>query len=64
MPQPLLLSIVGLLGIALGPILNATFYRVRREESPVRPGSHGLPALRLAAALFAAGAAKPPGRRP
>jgi hypothetical protein len=64
MPQPLLLSIVGLLGVARGSILNATFYRVRRGESPGRPGSRCPPALWLAAPLFAAGAAKPPGRQP
>ncbi|AGZ39484.1 prepilin peptidase [Actinoplanes friuliensis] len=40
MPQPLLLSIVGLLGLAVGSFLNVVIYRVPRGESLVRPGSH------------------------
>ena len=40
MPQPLLLSIVGLLGLAVGSFLNVVIYRVPRDESLVRPGSH------------------------
>jgi leader peptidase (prepilin peptidase)/N-methyltransferase len=39
-PQPLLLSIVGLLGLAVGSFLNVVIYRVPRDESLVRPGSH------------------------
>ncbi|MFI7541656.1 prepilin peptidase [Actinoplanes sp. NPDC049599] len=40
MPQPLLLSIVGLLGLAVGSFLNVVIHRVPRGESLVRPGSH------------------------
>ena len=40
MPQPMLLSIVGLLGLAVGSFLNVVIYRVPRDESLVRPGSH------------------------
>lgn len=40
MPQPLLLSIVGLLGLAVGSFLNVVIYRLPRGESLVRPGSH------------------------
>lgn len=40
MPQPLLLSIVGLLGLAVGSFLNVVIHRVPRDESLVRPGSH------------------------
>ena len=40
MPQPLLLGIVGLLGLAVGSFLNVVIYRVPRDESLVRPGSH------------------------
>ena len=40
MPQPLLFSIVGLLGLAVGSFLNVVIHRVPRDESLVRPGSH------------------------
>ncbi|GAB1689614.1 prepilin peptidase [Krasilnikovia sp. M28-CT-15] len=40
MPQPLLLSVVGLLGLAVGSFLNVVIHRVPRNESLVRPGSH------------------------
>jgi leader peptidase (prepilin peptidase)/N-methyltransferase len=40
MPQPLLLSIVGLFGLAVGSFLNVVIHRVPRGESLVRPGSH------------------------
>jgi len=40
MPQPMLLSIVGLLGLAVGSFLNVVIHRVPRDESLVRPGSH------------------------
>jgi leader peptidase (prepilin peptidase) / N-methyltransferase len=40
MPQPLLLCIVALLGLAVGSFLNVVIYRVPRDESLVRPGSH------------------------
>jgi leader peptidase (prepilin peptidase)/N-methyltransferase len=40
MPQPLLLCIVGLLGLAVGSFLNVVIHRVPRGESLVRPGSH------------------------
>jgi leader peptidase (prepilin peptidase)/N-methyltransferase len=40
MPQPLLLVIVGLLGLAVGSFLNVVIHRVPRGESLVRPGSH------------------------
>jgi leader peptidase (prepilin peptidase)/N-methyltransferase len=40
MPQPMLLSIAGLLGLAVGSFLNVVIHRVPREESLVRPGSH------------------------
>jgi leader peptidase (prepilin peptidase)/N-methyltransferase len=40
MPQPLLLSIVGLLGLAVGSFLNVVIHRVPRGESLVHPGSH------------------------
>jgi leader peptidase (prepilin peptidase)/N-methyltransferase len=40
MAQPLLLGIVGLLGLAVGSFLNVVIYRVPRGESLVRPGSH------------------------
>jgi leader peptidase (prepilin peptidase)/N-methyltransferase len=36
----LLLSAVGLLGVAVGSFLNVVIYRVPRGESLVRPGSH------------------------
>jgi len=39
-PQPLLLSIVGLLGLAVGSFLNVVIHRVPRDESLVAPGSH------------------------
>jgi leader peptidase (prepilin peptidase)/N-methyltransferase len=40
MPQPLLLCIVGLLGLAVGSFLNVVIHRVPRAESLVKPGSH------------------------
>ncbi|GIM89333.1 prepilin peptidase [Paractinoplanes toevensis] len=40
MPQTLLLSIVGLLGLAVGSFVNVVIYRVPRNESLVQPGSH------------------------
>jgi leader peptidase (prepilin peptidase) / N-methyltransferase len=40
MPQPMLLSIVGLLGLAVGSFLNVVIHRVPRSESLLRPGSH------------------------
>ena len=40
MPQPMLLSIVGLLGLAVGSFLNVVIHRVPRGESLTRPGSH------------------------
>jgi leader peptidase (prepilin peptidase)/N-methyltransferase len=40
MPQPLLLAVAGLLGLAVGSFLNVVIYRVPRGESLVRPGSH------------------------
>ncbi len=40
MPQPMLLSIVGLLGLAVGSFLNVVIHRVPRDQSLVRPGSH------------------------
>ena len=40
MPQPMLLCVVGLLGLAVGSFLNVVIYRVPRDESLVRPGSH------------------------
>src|SRR3954454_11630588 len=40
MPQPLLLSITGLLGLAVGSFLNVVIHRVPRDESLVQPGSH------------------------
>ena len=40
MPQPLLLSIVALLGLAIGSFLNVVIHRVPLGESLVRPGSH------------------------
>ena len=40
MPQPLLLSIVGLLGLVVGSFLNVVIHRVPRGESLVAPGSH------------------------
>jgi len=40
MPQPMLLCMVGLLGLAVGSFLNVVIYRVPRGESLVRPGSH------------------------
>src|SRR5215210_2305964 len=39
MPQPMLLSIAGLLGLAVGSFLNVVIHRVPRDESLVRPGS-------------------------
>ena len=40
MPQPALLSIIGLLGLAVGSFLNVVIHRVPRDESLLRPGSH------------------------
>jgi leader peptidase (prepilin peptidase)/N-methyltransferase len=40
MPQPLLLCIVGLFGLAVGSFLNVVIHRVPRGDSLVRPGSH------------------------
>jgi len=40
MPQPALLSIVGLLGLAVGSFLNVVIYRVPIGQSLIRPGSH------------------------
>ncbi len=40
MPQPLLLSIAALLGLAVGSFLNVVIHRVPRDESLVQPGSH------------------------
>ena len=40
MPQPMLLAVVGLLGLAVGSFLNVVIHRVPRDESLVRPGSH------------------------
>ncbi|GAA2572105.1 A24 family peptidase [Winogradskya consettensis] len=40
MPEPLLLGVAGLLGLAVGSFLNVVIYRVPRGESLVRPGSH------------------------
>ena len=40
MPQPLLLGVVALLGLAVGSFLNVVIHRVPRGESLVRPGSH------------------------
>jgi leader peptidase (prepilin peptidase)/N-methyltransferase len=40
MPQPVLLSIVGLLGLAVGSFLNVVIHRVPEGESLLRPGSH------------------------
>jgi leader peptidase (prepilin peptidase)/N-methyltransferase len=40
MPQPMLLTITALLGLAVGSFLNVVIYRLPRGESLVRPGSH------------------------
>ena len=40
MPQPALLSVVGLLGLAVGSFLNVVIHRVPQNESLLRPGSH------------------------
>jgi leader peptidase (prepilin peptidase)/N-methyltransferase len=40
MPQPVLLCVVGLLGLAVGSFLNVVIYRIPRGESLIRPGSH------------------------
>jgi leader peptidase (prepilin peptidase)/N-methyltransferase len=40
MPQPLLLSIVGLLGLAVGSFLNVVIHRVPDGKSLLRPASH------------------------
>jgi leader peptidase (prepilin peptidase) / N-methyltransferase len=39
-PQPMLLCVAGLLGLAVGSFLNVVIYRVPRDESLIRPGSH------------------------
>jgi leader peptidase (prepilin peptidase) / N-methyltransferase len=39
-PQPALLTVVALLGLAVGSFLNVVIYRVPRDESLIRPGSH------------------------
>jgi leader peptidase (prepilin peptidase)/N-methyltransferase len=39
MPQPMLLSIVSLLGLVVGSFLNVVIYRVPRDESLIAPGS-------------------------
>jgi leader peptidase (prepilin peptidase)/N-methyltransferase len=39
-PQPLLLSIAGLLGLAVGSFLNVVIHRVPNAQSLIRPGSH------------------------
>jgi leader peptidase (prepilin peptidase)/N-methyltransferase len=40
MPHPILLSVVGLFGLAVGSFLNVVIYRVPRGESPIRPASY------------------------
>jgi leader peptidase (prepilin peptidase) / N-methyltransferase len=40
MPQAFLLGVAVLLGLAVGSFLNVVIYRVPRDESLVRPGSH------------------------
>ncbi len=40
MPEPLLLGLAGVLGLAVGSFLNVVIHRVPRGESVVRPGSH------------------------
>jgi leader peptidase (prepilin peptidase)/N-methyltransferase len=40
MPQPVLLIVVALLGLAVGSFLNVVIHRVPREESLIRPRSH------------------------
>jgi leader peptidase (prepilin peptidase)/N-methyltransferase len=40
MPEPMLLGVVGVLGLAVGSFLNVVIYRVPRDESLIRPGSH------------------------
>lgn len=40
MPQPALLTVVALLGLAVGSFLNVVIHRVPRDESLVTPGSH------------------------
>jgi leader peptidase (prepilin peptidase) / N-methyltransferase len=40
MPQPLLLGIAGLLGLAVGSFLNVVIHRVPDGGSVIRPGSH------------------------
>jgi leader peptidase (prepilin peptidase)/N-methyltransferase len=39
-PEPLLLGVISLLGLAVGSFLNVVIYRVPRGESLVHPGSH------------------------
>jgi leader peptidase (prepilin peptidase)/N-methyltransferase len=38
--MPILLLVVGVLGLAVGSFLNVVIHRVPRDESLVRPGSH------------------------
>jgi leader peptidase (prepilin peptidase)/N-methyltransferase len=40
MQQPVLLSVVGLLGLAVGSFLNVVIHRVPRDESLLRPSSY------------------------
>ncbi|WP_433375246.1 prepilin peptidase [Actinoplanes sp. CA-142083] len=40
MPQPMLLGVIALLGLAVGSFLNVVIYRLPRNESLSRPGSH------------------------
>ncbi|MFC7279390.1 prepilin peptidase [Paractinoplanes rhizophilus] len=40
MPQQFLLSVAGLLGLAVGSFLNVVIHRLPRNESLSRPGSH------------------------
>jgi leader peptidase (prepilin peptidase)/N-methyltransferase len=40
MPEPLLLTVAALLGLAVGSFLNVVIYRLPRGESLVQPGSH------------------------
>jgi leader peptidase (prepilin peptidase)/N-methyltransferase len=40
LPLPVVLALIGLLGLAVGSFLNVVIYRVPRGESLVRPGSH------------------------
>jgi leader peptidase (prepilin peptidase)/N-methyltransferase len=40
MPQPMLLSVAGILGLAIGSFLNVVIHRVPENRSLMRPGSH------------------------